>query len=48
LCSALTQINGNTEQCSVMHRRGPTVTFQRPDRVTLGAATVVAGNLQGL
>jgi hypothetical protein len=48
LCSALTQINGNTEQCSVMHRRGPTVTFQRPDGVTLGSVTVVAGNLQGL
>jgi hypothetical protein len=48
LCSALTQINGNIEQCSVMYRRGPTVTFQRPDGVTLGSATVAAGNLQGL
>jgi hypothetical protein len=47
-CSALVRLAGDGEQCYIMYRSGASVIFQRPDGVTLGNVTVVAGNLQGL
>ena len=47
-CSSLARLSGNVEQCYVLYRSGASVTFQRPNGVTLGSVTIVAGNLQGL
>lgn len=47
-CSTLVQVSANAEQCYVMYRSGNTITYQRPDGVTIGTVTVVPGNPQGL
>jgi hypothetical protein len=44
LCTALVRLSGNVEQCYLMYRNGNTVTFQRPDGVTVGSVTVVPGD----
>ena len=48
LCTALTQLNGNVEECYIMNRAGNTIIFQRSDGVTVGNVTIVLGNPQGI
>lgn len=43
-CSALTRLGGGGEECYIMYRSGNAITFQRPDGVTVGSVTVVAGD----
>jgi hypothetical protein len=43
-CSALVRVSNDNQQCYIMYRSGQTITFQRPDGVTVGNVTVVPGN----
>jgi hypothetical protein len=43
-CSTLTRLSGNAEECYILYRSGTTLTFQRPDGITVGNVTVVAGD----
>jgi hypothetical protein len=47
-CSSLVRVSGDNQQCYIMYRNGQTITFQRPDGVTVGNVTVVPGNPERL
>ncbi|HJT07521.1 MAG TPA: hypothetical protein VJ747_11370 [Stellaceae bacterium] len=44
LCTSLTRVNDDTQQCYVMYKKGQTITFDSPEGVTVGNVTVVPGN----
>jgi hypothetical protein len=43
-CSTLTNLGSGAEQCYIMYRSGDTITFQRPDGITVGSVNIVAGD----
>jgi hypothetical protein len=43
-CSSLTRLGGNAEECYVMYRSANTITFQRPDGVSVGNVNLLPGN----
>lgn len=43
-CSALTRLSDNAEQCYIMYRSANTITFERPDGVTVGSVNLVPGD----
>jgi hypothetical protein len=47
-CSSLARVSSDNQQCYIMYRSGQTITFQRPDGVTVGNVTVVPGNPERL
>ena len=47
-CSSLAQVSDGNNECYYMYRNGSTLTFERPDGVTVGNLTVVAGDPQAL
>ncbi len=47
-CSTLVRVSSDNQQCYIMYRNGQTITFQRPDGVTVGDVTVVPGNPERL
>ena len=47
-CSALTEISNGNQECYYMYRSGSAISFQRPDGVTVGNVTVVAGDPERL
>jgi hypothetical protein len=47
-CSSLARVSSDNQQCYIMYRNGQTITFQRPDGVTIGNVTVLPGNPERL
>lgn len=47
-CSSLTQVSNGNQECYYMYRSGSAISFQRPDGVTVGNVTMVAGDPEGL
>ena len=47
-CSSLSRVSSDNQECYIMYRSGQTITFQRPDGVTVGNVTVVPGNPERL
>ena len=44
LCSSLTRVSDDTQQCYIMYKSNQTLTFQSPEGVTVGNVTMVPGN----
>jgi hypothetical protein len=43
-CSSLSEISNGNQECYYMYRTGNAISFERPDGVTVGNVTVVAGD----
>ncbi len=48
LCSSLTRLSDGNQQCYIMHHSGQTITFERPDGVTVGSVRLQPGNSANL
>jgi hypothetical protein len=44
LCTELSQVGQGAEQCYIMYRSGNTISFQRPDGITVGSVNIVDGD----
>ncbi|HEX6841424.1 MAG TPA: hypothetical protein VF113_07840 [Stellaceae bacterium] len=44
LCTSLSRVSDDTQQCYVMYKKGQTISFDSPEGVTVGNVTMVPGN----